>query len=91
MVLGTLGRQGNPRILETLQQALAAKGVTPSVVLLSEATPQKLAMIGHVDAWVQVGGGDGGVHDWCMVVHHNFMHGGCLCCMCAGAACMLLR
>jgi 2-(3-amino-3-carboxypropyl)histidine synthase len=62
VVLGTLGRQGNPRILEALQQHMAERGIAPVVVLLSETTPHKLAMIGHVDAWVQVGAGGGWLH-----------------------------
>ncbi len=70
IVLGTLGRQGNPRILETLQQHMGERGITPVVVLLSETTPQKLALIGGVDAWVQVGRGAR-----C-----------CCCCCCCGAA-----
>lgn len=35
LVLGTLGRQGNPRILEQLQQLLAARGRHYVTVLLS--------------------------------------------------------
>jgi 2-(3-amino-3-carboxypropyl)histidine synthase len=54
VVLGTLGRQGNPRIVTTLQQHLAARGCSITTVLLSEVSPPKLAAIGHVDAWVQV-------------------------------------
>jgi 2-(3-amino-3-carboxypropyl)histidine synthase len=54
VVLGTLGRQGNPRIVTQLQQHLAARGSSITTVLLSEVSPPKLAAIGHVDAWVQV-------------------------------------
>jgi 2-(3-amino-3-carboxypropyl)histidine synthase len=54
VVLGTLGRQGNPRIVTNLQQHLAARGCSITTVLLSEVSPPKLAAIGHVDAWVQV-------------------------------------
>ncbi|KAF6262034.1 putative diphthamide synthesis protein-domain-containing protein [Scenedesmus sp. NREL 46B-D3] len=54
VVLGTLGRQGNPRIVTTLQQHLAARGSRITTVLLSEVSPPKLAAIGHVDVWVQV-------------------------------------
>jgi 2-(3-amino-3-carboxypropyl)histidine synthase len=74
VVLGTLGRQGNPRLMRLLQEELVRAGgeeeeatraevgsvqpnrrpVLAATVLLSEVTPQKLAMIGHVDVWVQV-------------------------------------
>jgi 2-(3-amino-3-carboxypropyl)histidine synthase len=54
VVLGTLGRQGNPRIVTQLQQHLTARGSSITTVLLSEVSPPKLAAIGHVDAWVQV-------------------------------------
>jgi 2-(3-amino-3-carboxypropyl)histidine synthase len=93
VVLGTLGRQGNPRLMRLLQEELGRAGgyggaggqgeaaeeggaaaatslppkpaappssppplrpVLAATVLLSEVTPQKLRMIGHVDVWVQV-------------------------------------
>lgn len=54
LVLGTLGRQGNPRTAEMLQQRLAETGGTVTTVLLSELSPVKLASIEGVDAWVQV-------------------------------------
>ncbi len=54
VVQGTLGRQGNPRIVQLLQQKLAALGIPFVSVLLSEVTPPKLALMGHVDTWVQV-------------------------------------
>ncbi|KAL4430651.1 hypothetical protein ABPG75_005907 [Micractinium tetrahymenae] len=55
LVLGTLGRQGNPRILAQLQQLLAARGRRYVTVLLSEVSPPKLAALSHgIDAWVQI-------------------------------------
>jgi 2-(3-amino-3-carboxypropyl)histidine synthase len=54
LVLGTLGRQGNPRTAEMLQQRLAETGGTVTTVLLSELSPAKLAAMEGVDAWVQV-------------------------------------
>mmetsp|Transcript_11747 Transcript_11747/g.21208 ORF Transcript_11747/g.21208 Transcript_11747/m.21208 type:complete len:475 (-) Transcript_11747:115-1539(-) len=54
VVMGTLGRQGNPRIVEQLCAELEAQGREHVVVLLSEISPQKLAMMRGVDAWVQV-------------------------------------
>lgn len=55
LILGTLGRQGNPHILKRLQNLLDARGKTYVTVLLSEVTPAKLAMLGNsVDVWVQI-------------------------------------
>lgn len=65
IVLGTLGRQGNPRIMESLQNVLRRKNKQYFIVLLSEVTPAKLKSmdsIGNdsleeesgVDAWVQI-------------------------------------
>lgn len=54
IVLGTLGRQGNPRTMQLLQQHLQERGVAVTTVLLSEVSPQKLAAVGHIEAWVQI-------------------------------------
>ena len=54
IVLGTLGRQGNPNILTHLQARLASRGVPHTVVLLSEISPAKIAAIRGPDAWIQI-------------------------------------
>ncbi|KAJ2451692.1 Diphthamide biosynthesis protein 1 [Coemansia sp. RSA 2424] len=54
LILGTLGRQGNPKVLEELQERLVKRGIAFEVVLLSEIFPQKLAQFPDVDCWVQV-------------------------------------
>ncbi|KAI8462937.1 MAG: putative diphthamide synthesis protein-domain-containing protein [Monoraphidium minutum] len=56
VVLGTLGRQGNPRIVELIEERLRARGLEYTLVLLSELSPQKLLAMGEgrIDAWVQV-------------------------------------
>jgi len=55
VILGTLGRQGNPRILDYLTQVLESKGVRVITMLLSEIFPQKLKLMSEtVDVWVQV-------------------------------------
>jgi 2-(3-amino-3-carboxypropyl)histidine synthase len=54
LVLGTLGRQGNPKILDRLLSLCAARGVPTVTVLLSEIFPAKLAMFEEVEAWIQV-------------------------------------
>jgi 2-(3-amino-3-carboxypropyl)histidine synthase len=53
-VLGTLGRQGNPALLDRLTQALTASGVEHFTVLMAELSPSKLKDFGPVGAWVQV-------------------------------------
>ncbi|KAJ2291573.1 Diphthamide biosynthesis protein 1, partial [Coemansia sp. RSA 2706] len=54
LILGTLGRQGSPKVLEELQARLAQRGIAYEVVLLSEIFPQKLAQFPDVDCWVQI-------------------------------------
>ncbi|OWA51941.1 Diphthamide biosynthesis protein 1 [Hypsibius exemplaris] len=54
IVWGTLGRQGSPKVLATLENRLKAAGKTYVIVLLSEVFPGKLALFPEVDAWVQI-------------------------------------
>ena len=56
LVLGTLGRQGNPHILTLLQRHLAERGglETVATFLMSEISPPRLAMIRDVEVFVQV-------------------------------------
>jgi 2-(3-amino-3-carboxypropyl)histidine synthase len=54
VILGTLGRQGNPAILGHLRRCLKQAGKQVVLVLLSEVFPAKLALFGQVEAWVQV-------------------------------------
>mmetsp|Transcript_14729 Transcript_14729/g.23207 ORF Transcript_14729/g.23207 Transcript_14729/m.23207 type:complete len:419 (-) Transcript_14729:319-1575(-) len=54
ILLGTLGRQGNPGILSRIKARLQANGKKCFVMLVSEITPAKLALFSKIDAWVQV-------------------------------------
>eukprot|EP00897_Mesotaenium_endlicherianum_P004534 jgi/Mesen1/4108/ME000216S03364 len=55
VVLGTLGRQGNPRILDHVSERLAARGRHFTIFLVSELSPSKAAAVGgSVEAWVQI-------------------------------------
>mmetsp|Transcript_17590 Transcript_17590/g.29785 ORF Transcript_17590/g.29785 Transcript_17590/m.29785 type:complete len:591 (+) Transcript_17590:2-1774(+) len=62
IILGTLGRQGNPAILSRLRSLLHSRGIQTIIVLLSEIFPKKLEMLSKptssggsgVCAWVQV-------------------------------------
>ncbi|XP_071790273.1 2-(3-amino-3-carboxypropyl)histidine synthase subunit 1-like [Asterias amurensis] len=54
LIMGTLGRQGSPKVLEQLQTRLKAVGKDYVLVLLSEIYPDKLKLLQDVDAWIQV-------------------------------------
>lgn len=55
LILGTLGRQGNPHTLSLIKAHLDMRRVPYITVLLSEVTPAKLAlMTSRVSVWVQV-------------------------------------
>ncbi|CAA7035110.1 unnamed protein product [Microthlaspi erraticum] len=55
IVLGTLGRQGNPKILERLEMKMKERGIDSTVVLMSELSPTRVALFeDSVDAWVQI-------------------------------------
>eukprot|EP00899_Mesostigma_viride_P021051 jgi/Mesvir1/28948/Mv17726-RA.1 len=54
VVLGTLGRQGNPRVLAHVEEKLRAAGREYFVVLLSELSLAKLERFREVEAWVQI-------------------------------------
>lgn len=55
VVLGTLGRQGNPKILERLEKKMTEKGFNYTVVLMSEISPVRIALFeDSVDAWIQI-------------------------------------
>ncbi|NXD31860.1 DPH1 synthase, partial [Spelaeornis formosus] len=54
LILGTLGRQGSPSVLQHLELRLRALGRPYVRVLLSEIFPSKLKLFPEVDVWVQV-------------------------------------
>jgi len=54
VVLGTLGRQGNPPTFARLQEKLSWRGKRVIAFLMSEINPAKLAIIDAIDVWVQV-------------------------------------
>ena len=54
IILGTLGRQGNPAILQRVRQLLTKHKKQSIVMLLSEISPQKLTLLPQLDAWVQI-------------------------------------
>ncbi|RUS34999.1 hypothetical protein BC938DRAFT_477067 [Jimgerdemannia flammicorona] len=54
LILGTLGRQGSPKIMEYMEERIKAAGKDHVTVLLSEIFPGKLAEFADVDAWIQI-------------------------------------
>lgn len=54
LILGALGRQGNPVTLNNLETKLSAKGIQVVKIILSEIFPQKLSMFNDIDAFIQV-------------------------------------
>ncbi|VEU21807.1 DEKNAAC102473 [Brettanomyces naardenensis] len=54
LVLGALGRQGNPITLGNLEKELEKHGKKVVKIILSEIFPQKLSMFEGIDAFVQV-------------------------------------
>ncbi|BFZ59162.1 Diphthamide biosynthesis protein 1 [Saitoella coloradoensis] len=54
LILGTLGRQGSPKVLENLESQLQKAGMPYAIILLSEIFPQKLAQFAGIEAWVQI-------------------------------------
>ncbi|KAK6385701.1 Diphthamide biosynthesis protein 1 [Exophiala oligosperma] len=54
LILGALGRQGNPHTLTMIQNYLAQQGIPYINLLLSEIFPGKLALFEDVDCWVQI-------------------------------------
>lgn len=54
LILGSLGRQGNPATLALIEKQLTERGIPFINLLLSEIFPGKLAMMQEVEVWVQV-------------------------------------
>jgi 2-(3-amino-3-carboxypropyl)histidine synthase len=54
LILGSLGRQGNPHTMGLIEKSLRDKGIPWVNLLMSEIFPGKLAMMNDVECWVQV-------------------------------------
>jgi len=54
LILGALGRQGNPHTLTMIEHYLNQQGIPFVNLLLSEIFPGKLALFEDVDCWVQI-------------------------------------
>jgi 2-(3-amino-3-carboxypropyl)histidine synthase len=54
LILGALGRQGNPHTMSLIEEYLNAQEIPFVTLLLSEIFPGKLALMKDVEVWVQV-------------------------------------
>ena len=54
LILGSLGRQGNPHTMTLIENHLRDQGIPWVNLLLSEIFPGKLALMSDVECWVQV-------------------------------------
>ncbi|KAL6162529.1 Diphthamide biosynthesis protein 1 [Exserohilum turcicum] len=54
IILGSLGRQGNPHTLALLENELCRQNIKCVTLLMSEIFPGRLAMMDDVEAWVQI-------------------------------------
>ncbi|MCJ1290916.1 Diphthamide biosynthesis protein 1 [Xylographa carneopallida] len=54
LILGSLGRQGNPHTMTMIENHLNQQGIPFINLLLSEIFPGKLAMMDDVECWVQI-------------------------------------
>lgn len=54
LILGSLGRQGNPHTMGMIEKILDEKELPYIIILLSEIFPGKLALMSDIECWVQV-------------------------------------
>ncbi|KAJ8919817.1 hypothetical protein NQ315_006346 [Exocentrus adspersus] len=54
VIMGTLGRQGSPKVVEYLRRRLEEVGKTAVIILLSEIFPSKLDLFTKLEAFVQI-------------------------------------
>lgn len=54
LILGSLGRQGNPHTMTMIEKRLDAEGIPYVNILLSEIFPGKLALMADIECWVQI-------------------------------------
>lgn len=54
IILGSLGRQGNPNTMALIERFLNERGIPFVNILLSEIFPGKLASMPDVECWVQI-------------------------------------
>lgn len=55
VLLSTLGRQGNPKILETIEKSAVERNIVLVPILVSEITPAKLSLYDDIEVFIQIG------------------------------------
>jgi len=54
VIMGTLGRQGSPKVVDHLRKRLVESGKSAVVILLSEIFPKKIDLFTELQAFVQI-------------------------------------
>nr|NVI71001.1 putative diphthamide biosynthesis protein 1 [Cucujiformia] len=54
VIMGTLGRQGSPKVVEHIHQRLRNMNKKVALILLSEIFPKKLVLFSQLDTFVQI-------------------------------------
>ena len=54
LILGTLGRQGNPAVMRHIESRLQHLGLPYTIFLMSELAQSKLDDVDTIDAWIQI-------------------------------------
>lgn len=54
IVMGTLGRQGHPRVVDRIMALAQRQGKRVTLLLMSEIFPHKMALLEDVDCYIQV-------------------------------------
>lgn len=54
IIMGTLGRQGNPKVVEHLRKRLEENNKKAVIILLSEVFPKKLELFPQLESFVQI-------------------------------------
>jgi len=54
IIFGILGRQGNPDILNNITNVLSKKGISYTIILLSEITDQKILQYSNCEVFIQI-------------------------------------
>nr|MBE5724756.1 putative diphthamide biosynthesis protein 1 [Cucujiformia] len=54
VIMGTLGRQGNTKVVQHIRECLKIKNKSAVIILLSEIFPKKLELFPQLEAFVQI-------------------------------------
>jgi len=54
LILGTLGRQGSPKVMQDIKDKLKNSDKAYFTILMSEIFPAKLKLMSSIEAWIQI-------------------------------------